>query len=320
MDTFQVDLEQESQKIADIDFKYDEKTQASMGFYTTDDQQNSSNPTYENVRAEPVSEENYSNNAYQSASDFTTANIDNLTNMVFSARVLNGEIYLYETKPKVIPSLKYLFFAISLALVLFTALTYAFLMDFGTHMLTVVSVNGITHIVRLTSPTFPTQLVISLFIMIYAGLNAFKRKISENEKFHFKNFIWIILFGALLVVALANIFTGNLRFSSNSFDEMFRQAQINDVLANLSRNNDFSFDYSRLQSVFYGFSISQILVFLVIILGTILIIITFILNPKRDTQRIKLLLQEIHDDILTGKIDPNTYLRTKNPFRDLFGF
>ncbi|ACI60220.1 hypothetical protein [Ureaplasma urealyticum] len=320
LNTFQVDLEQESQKIADIDFKYDEKTQASMGFYTTDDQQNSSNPTYENVRAEPVSEENYSNNAYQSASDFTTANIDNLTNMVFSARVLNGEIYLYETKPKVIPFLKYLFFAISLALVLFTALTYAFLMDFGTHMLTVVSVNGITHIVRLTSPTFPTQLVISLFIMIYAGLNAFKRKISENEKFHFKNFIWIILFGALLVVALANIFTGNLRFSSNSFDEMFRQAQINDVLANLSRNNDFSFDYSRLQSVFYGFSISQILVFLVIILGTILIIITFILNPKRDTQRIKLLLQEIHDDILTGKIDPNTYLRTKNPFRDLFGF
>lgn len=320
LNTFQVDLEQESQKIADIDFKYDEKTQASMGFYTTDDQQNSSNPTYENVRAEPVSEENYSNNAYQSASDFTTANIDNLTNMVFSARVLNGEIYLYETKPKVIPFLKYLFFAISLALVLFTALTYAFLMDFGTHMLTVVSVNGITHIVRLTSPTFPTQLVISLFIMIYAGLNAFKRKISENEKFHFKNFIWIILFGALLVVALANIFTGNLRFSSNSFDEMFRQAQINDVLANLSRNNDFSFDYSRLQSVFYGFSISQILVFLVIILGTILIISTFILNPKRDTQRIKLLLQEIHDDILTGKIDPNTYLRTKNPFRDLFGF
>lgn len=320
LNTFQVDLEQESQKIADIDFKYDEKTQASMGFYTTDDQQNSSNPTYENVRAEPVSEENYSNNAYQSASDFTTANIDNLTNMVFSARVLNGEIYLYETKPKVIPFLKYLFFAISLALVLFTALTYAFLMDFGTHMLTVVSVNGITHIVRLTSPTFPTQLVISLFIMIYAGLNAFKRKISENEKFHFKNFIWIILFGALLVVALANIFTGNLRFSSNSFDEMFRQAQINDVLANLSRNNNFSFDYSRLQSVFYGFSISQILVFLVIILGTILIIITFILNPKRDTQRIKLLLQEIHDDILTGKIDPNTYLRTKNPFRDLFGF
>ncbi|EDX53998.1 conserved hypothetical protein [Ureaplasma urealyticum serovar 9 str. ATCC 33175] len=320
LNTFQVDLEQESQKIADIDFKYDEKTQASMGFYTTDDQQNSSNPTYENVRAEPVSEENYSNNAYQSASDFTTANIDNLTNMVFSARVLNGEIYLYETKPKVIPFLKYLFFTISLALVLFTALTYAFLMDFGTHMLTVVSVNGITHIVRLTSPTFPTQLVISLFIMIYAGLNAFKRKISENEKFHFKNFIWIILFGALLVVALANIFTGNLRFSSNSFDEMFRQAQINDVLANLSRNNDFSFDYSRLQSVFYGFSISQILVFLVIILGTILIIITFILNPKRDTQRIKLLLQEIHDDILTGKIDPNTYLRTKNPFRDLFGF
>lgn len=320
LNTFQVDLEQESQKIADIDFKYDEKTQASMGFYTTDDQQNSSNPTYENVRAEPVSEENYSNNAYQSASDFTTANIDNLTNMVFSTRVLNGEIYLYETKPKVIPFLKYLFFAISLALVLFTALTYAFLMDFGTHMLTVVSVNGITHIVRLTSPTFPTQLVISLFIMIYAGLNAFKRKISENEKFHFKNFIWIILFGALLVVALANIFTGNLRFSSNSFDEMFRQAQINDVLANLSRNNDFSFDYSRLQSVFYGFSISQILVFLVIILGTILIIITFILNPKRDTQRIKLLLQEIHDDILTGKIDPNTYLRTKNPFRDLFGF
>ncbi|EEH02122.1 conserved hypothetical protein [Ureaplasma urealyticum serovar 2 str. ATCC 27814] len=320
LNTFQVDLEQESQKIADIDFKYDEKTQASMGFYTTDDQQNSSNPTYENVRAEPVSEENYSNNAYQSASDFTTANIDNLTNMVFSARVLNGEIYLYETKPKVIPFLKYLFFAISLALVLFTALTYAFLMDFGTHMLTVVSVNGITHIVRLTSPTFPTQLVISLFIMIYAGLNAFKRKISENEKFHFKNFIWIILFGALLVVALANIFTGNLRFSSNSFDEMFRQAQINDVLANLSRNNDFSFDYSRLQSVFYGFSISQILVFLVIILGTILIIITFILNPKRDTQRIKLLLQEIHNDILTGKIDPNTYLRTKNPFRDLFGF
>ncbi|UNT66527.1 hypothetical protein IF687_01640 [Ureaplasma urealyticum] len=320
LNTFQVDLEQESQKIADIDFKYDEKTQASMGFYTTDDQQNSSNSTYENVRAEPVSEENYSNNAYQSASDFTTANIDNLTNMVFSARVLNGEIYLYETKPKVIPFLKYLFFAISLALVLFTALTYAFLMDFGTHMLTVVSVNGITHIVRLTSPTFPTQLVISLFIMIYAGLNAFKRKISENEKFHFKNFIWIILFGALLVVALANIFTGNLRFSSNSFDEMFRQAQINDVLANLSRNNDFSFDYSRLQSVFYGFSISQILVFLVIILGTILIIITFILNPKRDTQRIKLLLQEIHNDILTGKIDPNTYLRTKNPFRDLFGF
>lgn len=320
LNTFQVDLEQESQKIADIDFKYDEKTQASMGFYTTDDQQNSSNPTYENVRAEPVSEENYSNNAYQSASDFTTANIDNLTNMVFSARVLNGEIYLYETKPKVIPFLKYLFFAISLALVLFTALTYAFLMDFGTHMLTVVSVNGITHIVRLTSPTFPTQLVISLFIMIYAGLNAFKRKISENEKFHFKNFIWIILFGALLVVALANIFTGNLRFSSNSFDEMFRQAQINDVLANLSRNNDFSFDYSRLQSVFYGFSVSQILVFLVIILGTILIISTFILNPKRDTQRIKLLLQEIHDDILTGKIDPNTYLRTKNPFRDLFGF
>ncbi|WP_016829035.1 hypothetical protein [Ureaplasma urealyticum] len=320
LNTFQVDLEQESQKIADIDFKYDEKTQASMGFYTTDDQQNSSNPTYENVRAEPVSEENYSNNAYQSASDFTTANIDNLANMVFSARVLNGEIYLYETKPKVIPFLKYLFFAISLALVLFTALTYAFLMDFGTHMLTVVSVNGITHIVRLTSPTFPTQLVISLFIMIYAGLNAFKRKISENEKFHFKNFIWIILFGALLVVALTNIFTGNLRFSSNSFDEMFRQAQINDVLANLSRNNDFSFDYSRLQSVFYGFSISQILVFLVIILGTILIISTFILNPKRDTQRIKLLLQEIHDDILTGKIDPNTYLRTKNPFRDLFGF
>ena len=75
LNTFQVDLEQESQKIADIDFKYDEKTQASMGFYTTDDQQNSSNPTYENVRAEPVSEENYSNNAYQSASDFTTATV-----------------------------------------------------------------------------------------------------------------------------------------------------------------------------------------------------------------------------------------------------
>lgn len=320
LNTFQIDLDQESQRIADIDFKYDEKTQASMGFYTPRNQENNTSTEYERVSAESISDEDSMNHTYQPTSDFTTANIDNLTNMVFSARVMNGEIYLYETKPKVIPFLKYVFFAVSLALVFFTTLTYAFLMDFGTHMSSVINVNGITHIVRLVSPTFPTQLVISIFIMIYAGINAFKRKISENEKFHFKNFIWIILFGALLVVALANIFTGNLRFSSSSFDEMFRQAQINDVLANLARNNSFSFDYSYLQSIFYGYSIAQILVFVVIILGTILIISTFILNPKRDIQRIKLLLQEIHDDILTGKIDPNTYLRTKNPFRDLFGF
>ncbi|MCV3754042.1 hypothetical protein [Ureaplasma zalophigenitalium] len=279
--------------------------------------------------------------------EFKHQYLDQAALMVWNQQVLDNKIYIFKTKPKIIPILKSLIFAFLLLLFVVSIVTYA-TYTIVTHsdilygqIVRTEKANGVETVISkairlsdMTPKSIPVQLIASGIIAIFMGVSIFKKKINENNKYAFKFGFFGFFIVAIFIIAIVEMFNksainfhnGNivtefnrvLNFSYGVYD---KATSYTDPLHNiqLSSIDNFQTPFNQLKEIWVVSFVFKMFEFSCIFALLVVIIIAMIFRPKYDHERNALIIQQIREDILNNKINPNQYMRrSQSMFTRLF--
>ncbi|MCV3728306.1 hypothetical protein OF376_00695 [Ureaplasma miroungigenitalium] len=295
-----------------------------------------------------ASQDQPNNNGEKFEEEFKHQYLEQAALMVWNQQVIDNKIYIFKTKPKIIPILKSLIFAFLILLFVVSIVTYA-TYTIVTHsdilygqLVYTEKANGLeavttTKAVRLsdmTAKSIPVQLIASGLIAIFMGISIFKKKVNENNKYAFKFGFFGFFIVAIFIIAIVEMFNksainfhnGNivtefnkvLNFSYGIYDKTTLYVE---TLHNiqLSSIDAFQAPFNQLKDIWVVSFVFKMIEFSCIFALLVVIIIAMIFRPKYDHERNALIIQQIREDILNNKINPNQYMRrSQSMFSRLF--
>lgn len=210
-------------------------------------------------------------------------------NMILSKNIAKGKVYVYNSKPKLIPIIKYLIIGLLFIMFILSIAAFALVAKYGDQIY--LNVSGLDKPVEFFSNSSITsyifQFIFILLILAFISSSMFKNFKNDNSKYRFS---WIMM-SCYLILFLATTFM----FSWN-------------ILINKPDVNEFASGTieSAKNQVFTNAANIQIFIFVIIGLVVILTVVGAILNPKRDEKRITKLLEQYATEIRNGQIDTST--------------
>lgn len=327
--TYSFDLEKE-QNLANLDFVYDENNKTSFGFEDEDKINHQANSQQESQ----TQDENLFNQQNQNPFSFQGHTSDMFTNsqetilntsaqIVFSRKIYNGEIYMFETKPKIIPILKYMTFALYLLFFIIIVASTIIFYQMGYDIWITVR-TGISVIESRASAlqSVPFLIIITAALTSLIGFRVFsKRGKIENNLYSVSILQWTIPVLILCVATFSEVFSDSLALDSASIEEKFNKIiEAHDTAyKSLETKNQLPQDILtaeqlaiKIKGLYEGYVGLQITKLTVSIALIVVLITMFFFRPKYDRKRMESLLQSIKQDIADGKINPDTYDRSSS--------
>ncbi len=215
--------------------------------------------------------------------------IQNQAMIYLQRNIRRGKVFVYDSKPKIIPILKYLAFALFIIVFVLSVASYAILLS-QNGKLKILSKDNQEVSFGFVSPVPIQQILLGCIIGIICW--SIIRNIKNDNNKYFLSWGWMLFYTLfLLVIALAAQETQILLFRYNAFLAELIKVQSN--ASYLETWKRYVSVFQILQYVCYG------------IYGTLLIcvIVGSICNPKKDNARINQLLSQYASEIRNGQID-----------------
>lgn len=210
-------------------------------------------------------------------------------NMILSKNIAKGKVYVYNSKPKLIPIIKYLIIGLLFIMFILSIAAFALVAKYGDQIY--LNVSNLEKPIEFFSNSSITsyifQFIFILLILAFISSSMFKNFKNDNSKYRFS---WIMM-SCYLILFLATTFM----FSWN-------------ILINKPGESDFASGTieSAKNQIFTNAANIQIVIFVIIGLVVIFTVVGAILNPKRDEKRITKLLDQYATEIRNGQIDTSS--------------
>lgn len=215
--------------------------------------------------------------------------IQNQAMIYLQRNIRQGKVFVYDSKPKIIPILKYLAFALFIIVFILSVASYAILLS-QNGKLQIQNSNGEAKPFGFVSPVPIQQILLGCIIGIICW--SIIRNIKNDNNKYFLSWGWMLFYTLfLLVITLAAQETQILLFKYNAFLVELDKVQSN--ASYLETWKSYISVFQILQYICYG------------IYGLLLVcvIVGSIWNPKKDNARISQLLSQYASEIRNGQID-----------------
>lgn len=253
---------------------------------------------YSNHNAHPISDEEVLRQNGYTMRDVADQLINTQASILLQRNIAKGKVFIYTSKPKIIPVIKIITFILFIALMVMTIASYVVLMLDGAELyygFTDTNATGTKYRFVTIFPYIP--IIVCLFIGFMA-FSVIRNMKNDNAKF-FMPWGWLSFFVFFIFVITmtsneSQIFLFN---RLGSFNDVFKHGGNVDSSGNWTaaalQAIKLINTWKTLQFVTYG------------LLGGVIICIVSaaIFNPKRDVERIQQLLQQYATEIRNGEID-----------------
>ncbi|MDE6472933.1 MAG: hypothetical protein K2K73_00765 [Ureaplasma sp.] len=259
----------------------------------------------ENIKNENNDNQNHSsNNSNFDAEEFVQNNKMNFNDMAESMiaasansllimNIRKGSVYQYKSKPKIIPILKWLIVAIICVLIGLSIASFVLLMVAGPKVAYhpkkdgIVQEDIISYGLQLATP-FPFQLLLTTLILVLMIMSMVKNSKNENFKYYM-SWGWMLMYILTLVFVwfMVGGIGSNLLFNYSSFL---------DDLSIVKPESGIAI------SLIEAYRVIQFTIIGLLGLMVVFLIVGCVFNPKKDFERLQLLLQEYINDIKNGSI------------------
>ena len=259
----------------------------------------------ENIKNENNDNQNHSsNNSNFNAEEFVQNNKMNFNDMAESMiaasansllimNIRKGSVYQYKSKPKIIPILKWLIVAIICVLIGLSIASFVLLMVAGPKVAYhpkkdgIVQEDIISYGLQLATP-FPFQLLLTTLILVLMIMSMVKNSKNENFKYYM-SWGWMLMYILTLVFVwfMVGGIGSNLLFNYSSFL---------DDLSIVKPESGIAI------SLIEAYRVIQFTIIGLLGLMIVFLIVGCVFNPKKDFERLQLLLQEYINDIKNGSI------------------
>ncbi|MDE5651711.1 MAG: hypothetical protein K2H80_01485, partial [Ureaplasma sp.] len=215
--------------------------------------------------------------------------IQNQSMIYLQRNIRKGKVFIYDSKPKIIPIIKYLAFALFIIIFILSVANYAILLS-QNGKLQLKNQNGELYAFGFVSPVPFQQILLGCIIGIICW--SIIRNIKNDNNKYFLSWGWMLFYTLfLLVVNLVSQESQFLLFRYNSF-----LSQLESINSNL--------DYLETWKSFIKiFQILEYISFGIYALLLACVIVGSIYNPKKDINRINQLLSQYANEIRNGEID-----------------
>lgn len=295
----------------------------------------------EKVESKEPTEEDYANNTPQSDEevlersgytmhDVADQLIQQQAGLLLNRNIQTGKVYAFNSKPKVIPIMKWLTASFMIIILILSIAAFAIMMCTNNKLqLPVQSWNGngpsqITmQYVQLMTP-FPFQLLMILLIVIMVVMSMLRNMKNDNSKYRY-SWGWMIFYilMILMVTLIASGIQNSLIFNFNGFQSLLVSTQYG-TNANIALNGSnmsnvvvMGQHLTKHAAYYYNLILDwrDIQFTIYALIGAIIVctITGAVFNPKRDIQRLQALLLEYANEIRNGQIDSSD-LGGSSPF------
>ena len=272
------------------------------------DQQNESN-NFGNAQ----SDEDIIKNSGFSMHDVADQLLATQANMLLNKNIMNGKIYIFNSKPKIIPIIKIIVIALMSIMLLLSIVAFA-LVASQNGILKINSENGTSEI-GVNVVTYVFQFIIDIIILFFISSSMFRNFKNDNNKYKF-SWGWMCFY-IIIFLFSTFMFSWEILINKNSFIDKLKANSSNwDNNTNNWINNDVQTAVTYL--TVYAANI-EIGIFAIIALLLFITIIGGVCNPKRDTARLQQLLNQYMMDIRNGLIDTESINGSTGIFDGPFG-
>lgn len=202
-------------------------------------------------------------------------------NMILSRNIAKGKVYVYNSKPKFIPIIKYIVMALLFIMFVLSITSFAL----------IASKNGQIKVdngqsepvsIELNIVSYVFQFIFVAFVLGFIAYSMFRNFKNDNSRYRFS---WgMMSFYIILFLMSTFMFSWNIL--------------IDPIQYNIQESNALAVKY-----VFTYAANIQIAIFVIIALVIILTVIAAVLNPRKDEKRIMKLLEQYASEIRNGQID-----------------
>lgn len=259
---------------------------------------------YSNHNAHPISDEEVLRQNGYTMRDVADQLINTQASILLQRNIAKGKVFIYTSKPKIIPVIKIITFILFIALMVMTIASYVVLMLDGARKLYYypLSSSGTTStdpvLISFTN-VFPYIPIIVCLFIGFIAFSVIRNMKNDNAKF-FMPWGWLSFFVFfILVITMTSNESQILLFNRlGSFDSIFRKGlNIDESTNNWTAT---ALEAIRLINIWKVF---QYITYGLLGCVVICIVSAAIFNPKRDVERIQQLLQQYATEIRNGEID-----------------
>ena len=202
-------------------------------------------------------------------------------NMILSKNISKGKVYVYNSKPKFIPIIKFIVIALLFVMFVLSIAAFALVAKYGENIEVVVADNNLRFFSSSSIASYIFQFIFVLVILGFISFSMFKNFKNDNSKYKFS---WgVMSFYIVLFLMSTFMFSWNILINKPNIAE--------------------GSDPNSVYQIFTNAANIQIAIFAVIGLVVIFTVIGAILNPRRDEKRIMKLLEQYASEIRNGQID-----------------
>lgn len=233
--------------------------------------------------------EEFINNSKTNFQDMAESMIMASANSMLIMNIRKGSVYQYKSKPKIIPILKWLIVAVICVLIALSIASYALLMvagNVGIFNVKDQQGNPKEDHAQLTNP-FPFQLIFTILILVLMILSMVRNSKNENFKYYM-SWGWMLMYVLVLIFVwfMVGGLTNNIIFNYQSFYD----------------NTIVDASNSKATPLINGYRVIQFVIIGLLGLMVVFLIVGCVFNPKRDFERMQLLLQEYVNEIKSGSM------------------
>lgn len=202
-------------------------------------------------------------------------------NMILSRNIAKGKVYVYNSKPKFIPIIKYIVMALLFIMFVLSITSFALIASKNGQIKAYNSQNELVSI-ELNIMSYVFQFIFVACVLGFIAYSMFRNFKNDNSRYRFS---WVMMsFYIILFLMSTFMFSWNILI-----DPIQYEIQASNALA--------------VKYVFTYAANIQIAIFVIIALVIILTVIAAVLNPRKDEKRIMKLLEQYASEIRNGQID-----------------
>ncbi len=287
-------------------------------FKAANSNDNSSQPHDDVVETIPINEATNNNNSHRMSdeevlerSGYTMHDVaDQLVatqaSILLQRNIAKGKVFIYKSKPMIIPVIKVLTFALFVILMGMAIASYTVLMLPQTRLYykpsTTSDATAATEI-SFVSP-FPYILILTVLFLALMAVSVIRNMKNDNAKF-FMPWGWLsfFVFSFLVITLTANESQVLLFNRLGSFDAVFKPW-------NSGTNGNWTPAALEAIKMIDLWKIFQYITYAALGLIVVCIVTAVIFNPKKDVERIQALLDQYVQQIRNGEIDTTDFGRS----------
>lgn len=260
-------------------------------------------PQHTSRFSHPMSDEEVLQKSGYTMHDVADQLINTQASILLQRNIAKGKVFIYKSKPTIIPIIKIFTFVLLVALMAMTIASYTVLMLPQTTLYYASSSQADVEAqkIKFINP-FPYTMILTVVFISLVAASVIKNMNNDNAKF-FMPWGWLSFFTAfILIVIISSNESQIILFNRlGNFELVFKHWE------NVDSQNNWTPAALEAIKMIDLWKIFQYVIYGILGLIVVCIVTAVIFNPKKDIDRIKQLLEQYANEIRNGEIDTSGF-------------